>query len=189
MAIDGESHRSEVKGIWFDSARTFVLRRHGPDVLARLVAELPPEIQPVLRDPIAAEWYPEECLAHMLAAVRRQLTDGSQSDFMRLLEEITIDGVGRFFRLVLSLSSPTFVLKKVPVLWGRMRRGQGRVEVEVRDAVVQVRYADFPWFDDENYRLMTLATLRGVARACGARSAWAEPVRWTADSFVVDVRW
>ena len=180
---------SEVKGIWFESVRSYVLRHHGQDALDRMIAEVPPPMQAALREPIASQWYPEPNLAHMLAAVRAQLTDGSRPDFTRLLEEITIDGVGRFFRLVLALASPAYVLRKIPVLWGRMRRGEGSVSVAPTDGGVQVRYADFPWFDDENYRLMTLASLRGIARACGARSAWAEPVRWTRDSFVVDVHW
>lgn len=149
---------------------------------------MPVSVRSALAEPVAAQWYPEICLAHTLAALRRQLTDGSAFEFMRLVEDITIDGVGRFFRLVLALASPAFVLRKVPVLWGRMRRGQGRVEVELLGDRVQLRYAEFPWFDDENYRLMTMATLRGVTRAAGASTPLVEPVRWTHDAFVVDVR-
>jgi hypothetical protein len=119
--------------------------------------------------------------------VRAELTDGSDAAFVRVMEEVTLDGVGRFFRLVLALASPSFVVRKVPVLWTRMRRGAGRVDVQVEPTHVRLLYRDFPYFDDELYRLMTVGTLRGVARAAGAKAPTVEIVRWSADSLDVDV--
>jgi hypothetical protein len=179
---------SEVKGIWFDSAARWLRRTRGPDAAARLDALVSEAHRGILLDPVVFDWYPEAALGDLLAAVRVELTDGSAGAFVHIIEEITLDGVGRFFRLVLSLASPSFVLRKVPILWGRMRRGAGRVEVDATLQRVRLRYRDFPYFDDENYRLMTVATLGGVCRAAGAKAPSVEIVAWTADSLDVDVR-
>ncbi|MBC8069578.1 MAG: hypothetical protein IAG13_14670 [Deltaproteobacteria bacterium] len=178
---------SEVKGIWFESTRGWLLRTHGPEALARVEQRLAPELRGLLRDPMASQWYPESALAELLAATRAELTDGSARGFVAMVEDITLDGVGRFFRLLLSLASPGFVLRKVPVLWSRMRRGSGRVEVETLSDRVRVRYSEFPWFNDENYRLMTLATIQGICRAAGSRAPVAEVVQWSHDTLDVDV--
>lgn len=179
---------SEVKGIWFDSAARWLRHTHGPGVLARVDARVAAPHRGILLDPVVFDWYPEAALQQMLAAVRDELTDGSDAAFVRLMEEVTLDGVGRFFRLVLSLASPSFVVRKVPVLWGRMRRGQGRVEVEPAGRAIALRYRDFPWFHDQNYRLMTVGTLRGVCRAAGAKAPSVEITAWTPDSLDVTVR-
>lgn len=178
---------SEVKGIWFESARGWLLRTHGPEALVRVEQRLDPELRGLLREPMASQWYPESSLAALLVATRDELTDGSARGFIAMVEDITLDGVGRFFRLVLSLASPGFVLRKVPVLWNRMRRGAGRVEVETRPDRVRLRYREFPWFDDENYRLMTVATIQGICRAAGSRAPVAEVVQWSPDTLDVDV--
>jgi hypothetical protein len=179
---------SEVKGIWFASACGWIRRQHGNDVLARVDARMPMGFRGLLLDPLPSEWYPERALALMLAAARAELTDGSAPQFITLLEDITLDGVGRFFRLVLSLSSPRFVLGKVPVMWSRLRRGAGVVSIEMKPDAVLVRYGEFPHFDDENYRLMTVASLQGICRATGSKAPRAEIERWTSDALDVLVR-
>ena len=179
--------QSEVKGIWFDTARGWLRREVGEEKLARIDARVSPAHRGVLLEPVVAEWYPEEALAELLAAMRAELTDGSRREFMRLIEEITLEGVGRFFRLVLSLASPRFVLRKVPVLWNRLRRGDGRVDVEITTDRIKLHYRDFPYFDAENYRLMTVATLAGVCKAAGSQTPRVEIVGWTHDSLDVDV--
>jgi hypothetical protein len=180
--------QSEVKGIWFDSARGWLTRHHDPSVLQRIERRVPSPYRGILVDPLTSQWYPEAALAEMLAALRAELTDGSEASFVQLIEQITLDGVGRFFRLVLALASPSFVLRKVPVLWARMRRGAGRVEVAAAAGAVRLRYREFPWFDDPNYRLMTVGTLVGICKAAGARTPQVTVVDWAPDALDVDVR-
>ena len=179
---------SEVKGIWFDSALRWLERTHGPGAAARLDARVSAPYRGILTEPLAFQWYPEAALAELLPAMRAELTDGSDEAFVSVVEQITLDGVGRFFRLVLSLASPAFVVRKVPVLWGRMRRGAGRVEVESGDGVVHLHYRDFPWFADDNYRLLTVGSLRGVCAAAGAKDPDVTIVGATDDTLDVDVR-
>lgn len=179
---------SEVKGIWFDSARAWLRTHADSGVVARMDARVSAAHRGVIADPVVSAWYPEDALAELLAALRAEVTDGSPERFIELVEAITLEGVGRFFRLLLALASPRFVLKKVPVLWGRMRRGGGRVSVTVAADHVALHYREFPRFHDENYRLMTVATLAGVCRAAGAKAPHVEIVDWTHDSLDVIVR-
>lgn len=179
---------SEVKGIWFDSALRWLTRTRGPGAAVQLDARVSEPYRGILLEPLVSDWYPEQALAELLAAMRAELTDGSDEAFVDVIEQITLDGVGRFFRLVLSLASPAFVVRKVPVLWGRMRRGAGRVEVEAGDDVIHLHYREFPWFADDNYRLLTVGSLRGVCVASGASNPDVQIVDASDDSLDVDVR-
>jgi hypothetical protein len=179
---------SRVKGIWFESARAWLRREHGVEALARVDARVSPAHRGILLEPVVSDWYAEDALAELLAALRVEVTDGTPDDFVRVIEAISLDGIGRFFRLLLALASPRFVLRKVPVLWARMRGGEGRVEVELADDGVELHYREFPRFADENYRLMTQATLAAVCTAAGSPAPQVEILDWTHTSLDVRVR-
>ena len=142
----------------------------------------------ILRNALTSDWYPEEALAELLTALRAELTDGTPESFVDIIEKITLEGVGRFFRLVLALASPTFVLRKVPILWARMRRGAGCVEVDAQRDRVLLRYREFPWFDRETYRLMTVGTLVGICKAAGSKSPRVTVIDWGRNHLDVEVR-
>ena len=78
-----------------------------------------------------------------------------------------IIGVNRFFRVLLRLSSPAFVLRQTPTMWRQIRRGQGRGEVEPVPGGTLIRYRDFPWFDDVNYRLLAKGSLGAIVAIAG----------------------
>ena len=88
-----------------------------------------------------------------------------------MIEDCTEHGISRFFKVLLRLTTPQFVLKQVPTLWRQMRRGCGAVDVVVEENVVTVRYSDFPYFGDRRYRLLTEGTLRGLIRVATKRKA------------------
>lgn len=176
----------EVKGLWFESTRGYVLRLHGPERLAELDRRMQ-AWRGVLLEPTSAQWYPEEALQRLLGVLRAELSDGTPEDFAHLLDEISVAGIGRFFRLVLSMSSASFVLRKSPVFWRLLRRGPGEHEVECTPDRVRMLYRAFPYFDDENYRLMTVGTVRGLLRASGTTDATIEIASHDRDSLVTDV--
>ncbi len=176
----------EVKGLWFESTRGYVLHTHGPEKLAQLDRRMQ-QWQGVLLEPTSAQWYPEEALQRLLGVLRADLSDGSPGDFIHLLDEITVAGIGRFFRLALSVPSASFVLRKSPVFWRLLRRGPAEHDVEFTADRVRMRYRDFPYFDDENYRLMTVGTVRGLLRASGTTDAIVEVASHDRDSLITDV--
>ena len=158
---------SEVKGIWFLSAIRYLREAHGEAMVERVTEGLLPEHRPIFTDALPGEWYPEAALQDMLAVLFGQVAGGDEDLFVRFVEEASVYGTGRFFRVLLGLASTRFLMRRVPVLWDRMRRGLGRVEVEQGERTTVLHYRDFPYFADPNYRLMTVGTLRGLCRVAG----------------------
>jgi hypothetical protein len=95
--------------------------------------------------------------------------------------------VHHFFRALLRLVPPATMLRKVPTMWGLIRRGAGRVVVDADETHAVVRYGEFPYFDDLNYRLLTLGAIRSLMTLCGATGARVELGAHTRDSLRVDV--
>lgn len=175
---------SEVKGVWFVSLAKHLEGKGRRKVLDGTFARLSPTHP--LRDPIASAWYPERDLQMALVALREAAGGLSSDAFATLMSDVTEEGIGRFFRVVLGLASPGFVFKNIPVMWSRIRRGAGKVVVDVQPEAAVVRYTDFPWFADENYRLLTVGSLRTLQRVAGAKGA-VEIVHRADDALTVKV--
>lgn len=155
-----------MKGIWLVTARGWVLREHDNPTLERIASHMDRDLRPAILEPLPSEWYPEEVLAQSLRAMREVVADGSNEKFRGVMESCTELGVSTFFRVLLRVSTPRFVLRQVPTMWKQIRRGRGRVVVENRATSTVVAYSDFPWFGDINYRLLTLGSLTAVLRVC-----------------------
>ncbi len=166
----------EVKGTWLVTAHRFLEHRGSPGALDPHLSDATREM---LADPIASEWYPEQVLAEVLEALRRGLADGDAGRFELLLEEAAEFGAHRFLTAILRLSTPGFMLRRIPTLWQILRRGPGYVRVESRPGATQVLYANFPFFDDENYRLLTRASVRVLLRLTGIATPQVEITDWT----------
>jgi hypothetical protein len=164
-----EATKSEVKGIWLVSARDYIVRDHGPDALARIALHLEPELRATLTDPLPSAWYPEQSLAQSLAGMNVVLARGSETRFCEIIAACTTFGVGRFFRVMLRASSARFVMRQVPAMWQHVRRGAGRVAVRDTGRGSLIAYRDFPYFDDPNYRNLTLGSLTALLEICSGR--------------------
>ena len=144
----------EAKGIWFASMRRYLEEHH---LLETVLPELSPDARRAMDQAIVSEWYPETALADALRVMRELICKGDAREFELLMRTSTEDGIHRFFRILLRASSYTFLLKQVPTMWARIHRGPAKVKVKVEADHVFVTYRDFPFFDDENYRLLTRA--------------------------------
>ena len=80
------------------------------------------------------------------------------------MEGCTEIGVSRFFRVLLRLSTPGFVLRQVPTMWRHIRRGRGEVRVREEDGAFVLEYSDFPWFADPLYEHLTVGSVRALVR-------------------------
>lgn len=157
-------------------------------VLTRVLARMQPAHRAALEEPIASTWYPEEALQDTLGALREGLSLGADA-FMDAMDACTVIGTTRFFRALLRMATPLFVLRQVPSMWRVVRRGAGLVEVESAVDEARLLYRDFPYFADENYRLLTLASLRAVVRTCTERDPSVTLERWSSTSLEARVRW
>ncbi len=162
---------SEVKGVWFVTARSYIERQFGSDTLDRIVDSIPREYRGAIEEPLASTWYPEEALQQALSAMHVELANADDKRFVEIVEESTREGVTRFFRVLLRVSTPGFVLRRVPTMWKQIRRGAGKVEVTVTDGDIVIEYTEFPYFEDKLYRLLTLGSLRGLVELATHRGA------------------
>jgi hypothetical protein len=178
---------SEVKGLWFVVARRYLIDRHDPDLPRRLAALVDPALSAAILDPMRSAWYPEAALQQFMAAFDELVTHGDRKRLMATFEECTLQGVHRFFQALLRLTSPGFLLRKTPVLWHCVRRGAGSVTVDADETRAIVRYRDFPYFDDRNYQLLALGTLRPLATLCGGTNPRAEVLDVGTDRLDVEV--
>ncbi len=177
--------QSEVKGVWFVSARAWLEER---GVLMTAAKPLPPAVRSALLEPMPTAWYPEETLQQAMSGVRATLArDGDQ--FIDAMDGCTVIGTSRFFRALLRLATPGFVLRQVPAMWRHIRRGDAHVDVVVEGDSARIEYSAFPFFGDENYRLLTEASLRAVVRTCTGRNPKVTIAKWSADALTVDLRW
>ena len=167
----GRTSGSEVKGLWFVALQQYLRDAHGERELERVVQGMPAQYQAALRAPLTSSWYPEAALQSALAAAYTSTARANDQIFMELIEGVTEHGISRFFRVLLRMATPEFVLKQVPAMWRHGRRGQGKVEVSVAPDVVTVLYTEFPYFDDRRYRLLTEAMLRALVRVGSKRTA------------------
>ncbi|MGE0327190.1 MAG: hypothetical protein AB7S68_33010 [Polyangiaceae bacterium] len=164
---------SEVKGIWFLVARDEVDSRWGAEAYATLADAVPPEYQSALKDPLASSWYPEEALQCALEAMRERLVS-AEEPYRELLFACTQRGMGRFFRAMMRITSPHFVLRQVPTMWRHIRRDNANIEVSLGDPTSRVTYSGFPYFDDPNYRALVEASLGALVQPTVGRRV---PVR------------
>lgn len=173
--------RSEIKGSWLVTVHR-LLEREPPEVRAAVVAHLPEEHATVLDGVLPGQWYPEELLQALLGGLRQELAGGDAARFEALLERGVELAIHRFFSAMLRLTTPSFVLGRVPTLWNLTRRGMGRVSVERVPEGSLLRYRSFPFFGDESYLLLTRASIRLLLRQCGMSQPRVELLRWTDDS-------
>lgn len=160
----------QAKGVWFLTARRHLVDVHGETMVARVACRMGDEHAHALLEPIASSWYPEETFQRALAAVNEETCGGDPERFVELIEACTVLGVNRFLRIILGLTSPAYLLSKMPIFWARHRLDNGKLEVELGERSARLHYSEFPFFDDRHYRLFVRGVLRKtVELASGVR--------------------
>lgn len=183
----GERGQHEVKGVWFVTARSYVLEHHGEEVLEGIRDWVDPSFRHVVEEPIASEWYPEGMLQQTIAGANQVVAQGDRDRFLRFIEGCTEQGVSRFFSVLIQLSTPAYIMSKVPFMWERIRRGPGFVEVEGRDDGSLLHYQRFPYFGDFLYRMLTVGSLHAVVRRCTGTEPDVRILEWQDDELIVHV--
>lgn len=166
----------QVKGTWFVVARDYVVEQHGEALALEMERYFDADVVDVWSDPSTVRWVPERALGQALMALHQLPCRGDLAAFERVCFECTGRGVDRFFTVLLSMASPDLVLKGVPTMWKLIRRGPARLSVRAVEGGSEVRYENFPYFDDARYRRLTRASLgalversRGVTPAVEVR--------------------
>jgi hypothetical protein len=107
---------SEVKGLWFVVARRYIVDHHGPELLDKMAARMSGSSRASLMEPLRSEWYPEACLQESLGAFYDLVAQRDDKRMLSAMEDCTLQGINRFFEVLLRLTAPSFVMKKTEVL-------------------------------------------------------------------------
>ncbi len=157
-----------IKGTAIRGILKFVKDAEGRDSIARLLEELPPASRDAYRRPIlAADWYPYEAYATLLAVVSRRL-GGERPEFLRSIgRSAARQDLGTVFRIVAALSSVRRIVQSSGLFWTRYCDTGRFTIVELGDESGVGRVEDFPEISPE-HELVLAGWIEGVGLVAGA---------------------
>ena len=164
-AMDPET-LSQVKGLMIFTLKRYILEEHGEHVFERYAASAPEETRDAIRDPLPSRWYPEVVMRDAVEACHRAVCNGSDTLFSHAMEKGATLGTHWFFRMLVQVTSPRYLVRLMPTALRQMRRGSVKLDVELRDTDATLRVTDHPFADHPLYRLATPAILGGLVRIC-----------------------
>jgi hypothetical protein len=176
-----------VKGVWFVTARRYIVEEEGEAALAAVAARMPAAERRVFGDALPSEWFPEPVFQRAMEAVQQELTGHDDARFLAFIEGSTELGVNTFFRVLLKIASPTFLMRQMPAAWGTHRRDGGTLDVDANEKGARLHYAGFPFWGDRNYRVSVQGVLRKVTELCTGVSPRVREVAYGSDWFDVEV--
>ena len=177
----------QAKGVWFATAHRQVLADYGDDGLAAVARHMGDELAPAIVDPIVSAWYPETTFQRAMTAVGETVCGNDPERFVDFIEACTASGINRFLRIILALTSPAYLLGKMPVFWARHRLHNGKLEVDVSERAARLHYSEFPFFDDRHYRLFVRGVLRKTVEVASGKRPDVTVRDYGKDRLVVDV--
>jgi hypothetical protein len=157
---------NQIKGFAFEVLRTHLIEQFGLPQFNEVFDTLPRRTREILDEADINEWYPEAEMRRVIHLVYDELAGRNDEKFVELMRAVALAGVNRFFRTVLGLASGKFVLRNIPSLWKRLRRGPASIRPEqLADGRVLLHYENFRYCRDPIYRLLSLANCQAVVLA------------------------
>ena len=181
--------RSEVKGVWFVTAKRYLLEDYGPEMFDRYVAGVSEAHREWVREPNVSRWYPEDMMRDALVSFYVEVARGSDSVFTAAMERCAVLGIHWFLQLLVSVATPRHLLRLVPAALAQIRRGPVKVQIDAREGGATLRFTGQPYADDLRYRLATPAIVRSLMSLCVGQSAHATLTFYDQSTHVCDVSW
>ncbi|HTQ46973.1 MAG TPA: hypothetical protein VMI75_29665 [Polyangiaceae bacterium] len=155
-----------VKGVWFVTARRHLLDVHGDTALQAVARAMNPDHGRVLLEPLPSQWYAEGVFQDALRAVMEAHARHDADVFSQFIEACTVLGVNTFFRVLLRITSPAFLMRKMPGLSRQYRRNDWVCDVEADDHRALISWRRVPYLSDRNYRLYLVAMMAKCSELC-----------------------
>ena len=181
--------RSEVKGVWFVTAKRYLLEDYGPEMFDRYVAGVSEAHREWVREPAVSRWYPEEMMRDAMNSFYTVVARGNDAVFTAAMERCAVLGIHWFLQLLLSVTTPRYLLRLVPTALAQIRRGPVRVQIDAREDGATLRFTGQPYAGDLRYRLATPAIVRSLMSVCVGQSARATLTSFDETTHVCDVSW
>ena len=171
------------------TARRYLLQDYGEEAFARYVQAAPEPSREAMRDPVVSRWYPEDVMRDALTAFHGEIAKGNDVLFTAAMERCAVLGVHWFFKLLLSVTTPRYLLRLFPTVLKQTRRGPVRLTVDVGEREATLRFTDHPYANDPRYRLATPAIVRAVLTMCVGQSARARLTEYDETTQVCEATW
>lgn len=181
--------RSEVKGVWFLTAKRYLLEDYGQEVFDRYAAGVSEAHRDWVRDPLASRWYPEDMMRDAMIAFYTEVAHGNDAVFSAAMGRCAVLGTHWFLQLLVSVTTPRYLLRLVPSALAQIRRGPVRVHIDARESSATLRFTGQPYADDLRYRLATPAIVRSLMSICVGQSARAMLTFFDESTHVCEVSW
>lgn len=172
----------QVKSLTFATMRAFAPKYLGAEQYEAVRGRIGVQTRALLDTAEPGLWIPEAAMREVLTAIHEGPLAGDDDGFVQFARALAHEGITRFMRIFLSLASARFVLKRVPVVWKRLRRNAGEVVVEVEGDQVAICYEGFPFFGTATYRLLSLANCQALAHAATSRFPVGTISDWSDDT-------
>jgi hypothetical protein len=94
-----------------------------------------------------------------------------------------------FVQILVSVTSPAYLLRLIPATLKQTRRGPVRVELTIEGRSAIMRFTGQPYADDPRYALTTPAILRGVLGICAGPTVRTRLLSCDASTQVCQATW
>jgi hypothetical protein len=183
---EGEAPVHLVKGLAMHTIANHFPQQYGEETFERLLRGLPEPIQQALREPVIDEWYPESTIGEFFRAVYDQLAERDDDRFLEIVRLNMVAGISRFFRVFLNFASARFVLRKLPVVFHRVRQSPAVITPELTDEVVLLHYENFEFCGDRIYRMISLGNCQALAQVAIKQVPPSRVSTWGPDSMTME---
>ena len=178
-----------VKGVWFVTARRYILEHRGEADLHAVAGRMREEHRSTFLEPLASAWYHEDAFDDAVHAVMRVIADDDPAAFLQLMEDCTVLGIHTFFRILLRATSLPFLLRKMPILSRQYRRNDWTCDVQADDRHATIRFGRCPYLASPVYGLYVQAMLTKVCELGSGRRPECAIVESTPTSLACELRY
>jgi hypothetical protein len=164
--------------------------RAGTEGRAKLLEAVSAEAREIIDAPIfTSSWYDERISVEVARATVAILGIEGEDAIRAHFRALQLPGLGRIYRVILSMMTPDIIAKKSGWFWQRTH-DSGEIEVEsVKDGVMRARCVKSPTVADPIYSLAVLGGIEGIVSLTGATPVTGK--RWILgpDETRIEIRW
>ena len=159
----------QVKSLTFVTLRnelqTRFVQEVGQQASRRLWDAFLPATRTTLESAEPGEWIDEVIMLDVMRCLLEVGFEGDDVRYSSFLRAVGAAGVSRFLKIFLSLTSASFVLRRIPTVWSHLRRNAGIVTTTRHAGGVRLLYTGFPVLRLSRLPLAERRELSGTGRS------------------------
>lgn len=186
-----------VRGYWVTSALAFIGLHYSREASERLLAGLPRELRSFATRLGPADWCPRSHHTDLLKAIAsaNRIEARAYDDLLSYGQYVGTEAAQGFLRPFMLVVSLRLFAKKLPTLWARDHRGDGRLEVDIAqldEARLPLRFSGMHGYD--HVGVATLGWIKGLMSRFDRQGLRLEQSGWSLaqgapDEMTCEVTW